>query len=245
MVFVPDEKLKRKMAKDGSVLKYMHSVAGAGLGLITAGIMLAAVGILLAVALMNVLELNKVLLIGLSLGVPGILLVAGGIFLQKRRMDRWMKTYVKKTGLTEEDIRLADEEFQQPGTVLLALEKGKDNNSRKKMGFITAHYIKFPGVAPYLFRLQDLAACFYTKKFLCQDGGYDYALVAYGMDETKAYLAINYNEKACLEIVEAVEAHNPLVITAHHFAYEGKEYDAVRGMKDVICLQKQVRENHN
>lgn len=245
MVFVPDEKMKKKMLKDGSVLKYMHSVAGAGLGLVAAGIMLVAIGVLLAVALMNVLEPDKVVIIGLGVAAPGVLLFVGGIFLQKRRMNRWMKTYVKKTGLTEEDIRLADEEFKQPGTVLLALEKGKDNNSRKKMGFITAHYVKFPGVAPYLFRLQDLVACFYTKKFLCQDGGYDFVLVAYGTDETKAYLATNYNEKACLEIVEAVEAHNPLVITAHHFAYEGKEYDGVRGMKDVIRLQKQVRENQN
>lgn len=241
MVFVPNEKLKQKMTKDGSVLKYMYSVAGAGLGLIAAGIMLAAIGVMLAAALMNVLELNKVLLIGLSVGIPGIVLVIAGIFLQKRRMNQWMKTYVKKTGLTEEDIRQADEEFQQPGTVLFAMEKGKDSNSRKKMGFITAHYIKFPGAAPCLFRLQDLAVCFYTKKFLCQDGGYDYALVAYALDETRAYLAINYNEKACLEIVETVEAHNPLVITAHHFTYEGKKYDAVRDMEDVIRLQKQVR----
>ena len=34
-------------------------------------------------------------------------------------------------------------------------------------------------------------------------------------------------EKASLEIVEAIEARNPMVITSHHFTYEGKTYDAV------------------
>lgn len=37
MVFEPDERLKQKMAKDGSVLQYMYSVAGAGKGLAAMG----------------------------------------------------------------------------------------------------------------------------------------------------------------------------------------------------------------
>ena len=37
MVFVPEEKLRQKMQIDGSVLKYMYSVAGVGLGLIAMG----------------------------------------------------------------------------------------------------------------------------------------------------------------------------------------------------------------
>ena len=48
MIFEPDERLKKKMAKNGSVLQFMYSVAGAGKGLITAGVMLIGIGALLA-----------------------------------------------------------------------------------------------------------------------------------------------------------------------------------------------------
>ena len=53
MVFEPESSLKRKMAKNGSVLQYMHSVAGAGKGLIAMGIMLIGIVAMLTAALFN------------------------------------------------------------------------------------------------------------------------------------------------------------------------------------------------
>ena len=94
------------------------------------------------------------------------------------------------------------------------MDKGKDTNSLKQMGFLTDNYIKFPSLGPCVFRLEDLVACFYTKKYLCQDGGYDSALIAYITD--------------------------PRVISDHFFSYEGKEYDAVKNPEEVIQLHKQV-----
>ena len=43
------------------------------------------------------------------------------------------------------------------------------------------------------------------------------------------------------EIVEAIEARNPMVITSHHFTYEGKTYDAVRDADEVVALHKRLR----
>ena len=59
MVFEPESSMKRKMAKNGSVLQYMHSVAGAGKGLIAMGIMLIGIGAMLTAALFNMKASSK------------------------------------------------------------------------------------------------------------------------------------------------------------------------------------------
>lgn len=240
MVFEPDEKLKQKMAKNGSVLQYMYSVAGAGKGLITMGAMLIGIAVLLAAALYNMMGAAGAIKLAVVIIVPGVLLVLLGSFMQKKREKAWMAAYKKETGLKEQELHQVDQEFRQPGTVLFALEKGKDSNSLKKMGFITANYIKFPGVRPCIFRMDSMVACLYTKKLLCRDGGYDRALIAYAMDEDGGYVYTSPPEKASLEIVRAVRERNPKIIADHHFVYEGKEYDAVGGIDEVIALHKRV-----
>ena len=242
MVFEPNEKIKKKMSKDGSVLKFMYSVAGAGKGLVAMGAMLVPIGILLGVALAGVMGTMQAIVVTAVCAIPGLLLIIGGMMLQNRRVSNWMKAYMKRSSLTEEDIRRLEQEFQQPGTLLFSVDKGKDTNSLKKMGIITNHYVKFPGIMPYIVRQEDLVAFFYTKKYQCDDGGYDKALVAYGTNSEYCYVAReNGSEKANLEIVQAIAARNPMVITDHHFAYEGKTYDAVRGIEDVIALHKRIR----
>jgi len=245
MVFEPNENLKRKMSMDGSVLKFMYSVAGAGLGLIAGGATLAVIGVMLSAALYPVLELKMSLIIGVVIVVPSLLLVLLGRMLQKRRMDNWSKAYAKKSGYPEEELQVIDQEFSRPGTLLLSFDKGKDKNSLKRMGFITAHYVKLPGVAPFIFRSDELAVCLYTKHFACQDGGELDAFLAYSLDGSREYIAHELKEKAAMEVVEAVASRNPLVITDHRFLYEGKEYDAVSGRKAVLDLCRSVREQQD
>lgn len=240
MVFEPNEKLKKKMEKNGSVLQYMYSVAGAGKGVIAVGGMLAGIGILLAAALSGTIGTEGAVKLAVVMIVPGILLILLGIFLQHKRERAWIAAYMKETGFKEQELHQIDEEFRQPGTVLLAFYKGKDTNSLKRMGFITANYIKLPAVKPFIYRLDDMVACFYTKKLLCRDGGYDDALIAYPLDAEQGFAITEPPEKASLEIVKAVKERNPKVITDHHFAYEGKEYDAAAEMDQVIELHKRV-----
>lgn len=240
MVFEPDEKLKRKMTKNGSVLQYMYSVSGAGKGLLAMGVMLIVIGIMLAAALFNIMGPQGALMLGGIMIIVGILLAVLGNSMQKKKERGWVEAYKKGSGLTEQDLYQIDREFQQPGTILLSMDKGKDTNSLKGMGFITAHYVKLPSLSPFVFRLEDMVACLYTKKFLCQDGGYDRALVAYTMDEDRAYLNRNPPEKVSLAIVKAIGERNPRIITDHFFTYEGKEYDAVRKPEEVVRLHQQV-----
>lgn len=242
MVFEPDARIKRKMSKDGSVLKFMYSVAGVGKGLVAMGAMLVPIGLLLGVALADLIGTLRAFVIIAVCAIPGLLLIIGGITLQNRRVGNWMKAYMKRSSVTEEDIHRLEQEFQQPGALLFSAVKGKDTNSLKKMGIITDHYVKFPGIMPYIVRQEDLVAFFYTKKYQCDDGGFDKALVAYGTNSEYCYVAREEgSEKANLEIVQAIASRNPMVITDHHFAYEGKEYDAVRGLEEVIALHKRIR----
>lgn len=240
MILEPSEKIRKKMAKDGSVLKYMYSVAGLGKGLVAGGLMLVFAGVLLAIMLLSTFEAPQAIRIGGVGVVPGLLLLIGGAYLQKRHDDGWLKAYARNTHLPEQDILRADAELKEPGVLFFASARGKDTNSLKKMGFITPHYVKFPGVHPSMARLEDLVACFYTKKFLCKDGGYDKAFVAYSRDKNMSFLTSDIKEKDAQEIVEMIASRNPAVITHHHFLYEGKEYDAAQGMDEVIALYNTV-----
>lgn len=242
MVFEPDEKMKKKMSKDGSVLKFMYSVAGLGKGLTAAGGMLAGIGVLLGVVFQMTLEMEmiQILMFAGAFVIPGILLVLGGVKLQKVREDKWLKKYEKNTGLPEAEILKADQEFREPGTILFSFEKQKDTNSLKKMGFITKHYIKMPGIGTSMARIEDMVACFYTNKFRCQDGGYDKAFMAYSNDKKMTFLNTSIKEKDAVEIVQVIVKRNPSIIHDHHFMYENKEYDAARDMDEVIALHNQV-----
>ena len=240
MVFEPQESLKRKMAKNGSVLQYMHSVAGAGKGLIVMGVMLIGIGVMLAAALFNIMGADRAIVMASFIVVPSILLIVLGVFMQKKRESAWVPSYMKNTDMKEKDLHQIDQEFKQPGTILLSLDNGKDANSLKRMGFVTANYVKLPGVKPSIFRLEDIVACLYTKKMLCADGGYEDALIAYPLHGDWVYCWTSPPEKASLEIVKAIGERNPRIITDHHFTYEGKEYDAVSGMDAVKELCKQV-----
>lgn len=240
MVFVPDDRTKQKMAKNGSVLQFMHSVAGAGKGLITMGAMLLVIGAMLAAALFGTMGAEGAGKLAAVIAVPSILLIVLGIFMQQKRAKEWVAAYEKRTSLKESDLHQIDKEFQDPKTVLFSLDKGKDTNSLKKMGFITTNYIKFPGVKPCIYRLDDVVACFYTKKLLCADGGYNRALIAYSVEGDWGFYWESPPEEASLEIVKVVGEHNPKIITDHHFVYEGREYDAANGVDDVIALHKRV-----
>lgn len=240
MVLVPDDKLKRKMSKNGSVLQFMYSATGVGKGLIAMGAMLVGISIMLAAALANTIGTASAIRMAAIITVPSILLIVLGSHMQKKKESGWIKAYMEQSKMGEQEVYQIDQEFRQPDTVLFSLDKGKDTNSLKRIGFITKNYIKFPGLSSCVFRLDDMVACFYTKKYLCQDGGYDRALVAYPLNGEYGFLQDSPPEKASLEIVKLVGERNPKIITEHHFAYEGKEYDAVRGLDEVIALHKQV-----
>lgn len=240
MIFEPDDKLKQKMSKNGSVLQYMYSVSGAGKGLFAMGVMLIGIGIILTALLFNTMEPQGAITFGAVIVVLGILSAGLGISMQKKKELGWAEAYRKTCGLSEQELHQIDQEFRQPGTVLLSMDKGKDTNSLKRMGFITANYVKFPSMDPCVFRLEDMVACLYTKKYLCQDGGYDRALVAYIADRDLGFLQRNPPEEASLDIVKAIAEHNPRIVTDHFFTYEGKDYDAVRKPEEVVELHKRL-----
>lgn len=240
MIVEVNENLRKKMKKDGSVLRYMQSGAGLGLGLLAGGLVLAAAGLLLTVLMIGALEPSRAVIVGMIFMAPGVLLLLLGFFLHKRRLDNYLKAYRENSGLTDEEILQAEAEFDQPGTVLLSLEKGKSMRL-KQAGFLTEHYVKFPGIYPNLFKVDELIACFFTKKFVTPDGGYNDALIAYSYRTVpEGCRVLTDAEKACQEIVELIASRNPRVIVGHHFSVEGKKYDAVRQIPEVAELHKNM-----
>ncbi|MCI8455016.1 MAG: hypothetical protein HFE84_10450 [Lachnospiraceae bacterium] len=241
MVFAPEERLKKRMQKDGSVLKYMYSTAGTGLRLAAGGLLLFFAGILLYIVLMSA-NGTMALMLGAVTAIPGGLMCVGGLILQNNQMSKWLDVWEEKTGLSRADILQADREFKQSGTVLLAFEKGMDSSSLKKMGFLTEHYLKMPGIAPYLYRMEDMVACFYTDQFVGEDGKDTCAFVAYSTDKTTPYIQISAKQEPSEEIVKTLERCNPMLITTHFFACEGRRFDAVKSFEEVIDLHNQILE---
>ena len=63
---------------------------------------------------------------------------------------------------------------------------------------------------------------------------------AYPLNGEWGFMQDSPPKKASLEIVKAIGERNPKIITDHHFMYEGVQYDAVRGLDQVIALHKRV-----
>ena len=116
MIFEPDDRLKQKMAKNGSVLQYMYSVSGAGKGVMALGIMLAVIGAALAAVLTNTMGTQGAVTFGAAMIIPGILLAVLGVFMQQKKERGWAQAYME-TGLTEQDLRRIEQEFKKPGTL--------------------------------------------------------------------------------------------------------------------------------
>ena len=75
MVFIPDNKLKQKMSKNGSVLQYMYSVSGAGKGLIAMGVMLIVIAAMLSAALFQTTGAAGVMKMAAAIIIPSVLLI--------------------------------------------------------------------------------------------------------------------------------------------------------------------------
>ncbi len=235
MVFIPDQELKQKMMKDGSVLKYMRTAGGAGIGLIAGSIVFFVTGALLALFLPP---------LGLLIAAPGILMLVPGVILRIRQLKNWKKDYMKKTGLTEQELANVEEEFMAPGTVMFAFNNSKKPGDLRTAGFVTEHYVRMPMAWINLFRLDEVVACFFVKG-MGSSLGFDRALVLY--DEKSApgegYIAKDSCDAKCgQEIVDAIVSRNPFIISAHRFIYEGRQYDALLGQPDVIALHNRLKQ---
>ena len=238
MRMIPNEAQKAKMRKDGSTLKYMYGAVGAGRGIAAGGVTLMVCGAALA-TLVSSAGAAQVLVMGGAVILPGSLLTLWGTAKQKKRDDGWVQAYMAGSGLSETEIRQAEAEFGEPESMLLGFA-GTGKQDLRKAGFLTAHYLKLPGAEPRIYRVQDLTACFFTEKFLCPDGGYAKAVLLYTRDPEEFAYFEDVTEKAAGDMIQAVAAANPSVITSPYFIYEDKEYDAVNQREEVVALHNRI-----
>ena len=116
MVLVPDDKLKRKMSKNGSVLQFMYSATGVGKGLIAMGAMLVGISIMLAAALANTIGTASAIRMAAIIIVPSILLIVLGSHMQKKKESGWIKAYMEQSKMGEQEVYQIDQEFRQKST---------------------------------------------------------------------------------------------------------------------------------
>ena len=233
-----DEKQKAAMQKDGSTLKYMYSVAGAGKGLAAGGWTLLVIGLALT-AMVSTAGVPQMLVMGAVTILPGVLLVLLGKWKQDQRDHGWVQAYAECSGISEADVPQADAEFLDSRTAVVGVWGG-DKNAKKKAGFVSPNYFKVPGIWPRLYRLQDVSACFFTDQFICEDGGYAKAVVIYGTSPERCTEIVDISEKRAAEIIGAVKAAAPSVITDRCFQYEGQTYDALEQREQVVALYNHV-----
>ena len=238
MRMIPNEAQKAKMKKDGSILKYLYGAAGIGKGIAAGGITLMVCGAALT-ALVIPAGMTQALVMAGAVILPGALLTIFGSAKQKKRDDNWVKAYMEASGLSEEEVLQAEAEFQAPGAILLGFY-GSSKKDLRQGGFLSAHYLKLPGISPMIYRVEDLVACFFSEKYLCQDGGYAKAALIYTKDPDKYSEYVDVSEKRCQDAIQAIAEANPSIITSPYFIYEDQKYDAAQQRQEVVALHNRV-----
>lgn len=171
---------------------------------------------------------------------PGILMTVIGIVLRKSRLKKAMEGYAKATGFTMDELHQFDQEFWSPNTILFSLV-GSVKANLKNCGIITEHYIKMPSAFAFIYRIEDMVACYFSKILPDEYSSYATGFIAYTSEENRAFEAsVTVKEKDAQEVVNLILSRNPSIFGAHHFMYDGKQYDAYLGRQEVIALHNRL-----
>ena len=236
-----DSKMKAKMTKDGSVLKYMCGFSAAGEGCLGGGAVLLFAGILLGF-FMSAADFGvpQSLVAGGIFAVPGLILVLLGLFLRTQGLKNYARRCQKKCGLTPEEMQIIDAEFTEPSTILFFNTSTSKSRAIRTGGFITTHYLKLPVHTLYIRKLKDIVAAFYSDKVPCLDGGYTSGLVVLSSRDKEPYILSGVPQKMCEEMAAAIIKWNPSVIGVNHFLYEDKEYNVLKKYDEVLALHERL-----
>lgn len=237
MIYRPDEKQKRKMQMDGSVLKYMDSAMGAGKGLTALGVCLLILGGLLAVAMRTIGTAQ--MMVGIAMAALGLILMLCGTTKQKKRMSQYLDHYAERSAVPREELSSVEAELQQPDAVFMAWNNGTSVNDIKNMGFVTKNYMMLPKTLR-IYHLKDIVICFQTNKFVVSDGGYGHVFFMGIAGEPEPRIVYDISEKQAADVIQAITEKNPMVITHRNFEYQGQTFDALKDLKAVMDLHQEI-----
>ncbi len=233
MRIILTEKMKKKVAKGGSVLKACRTRVGGAKGLMAGGITLVVSGVLTGLPFLMSGPGGLVLLC--FFGIPGLLCIISGAVLQVRKAAQYTKFYSEQTGYSESDILMADRELLMPQTAVFG-----NSASRKDIRcYITEHFlVSVTRLECYVRRLEDLRAAFYSEEIPGAEA-LESGMVFVSRQEIEGEPRINpytyrkcggdmngfLNRESCAEIAEELNKRAPHVITSQKVVRGGVPYD--------------------
>lgn len=237
-----DSKFLKVHTMEGSYLKHCRVRGGAGLALITIGIMLAVITVFFAVLLGVAIAfpMEKIILI-LSVAAAFIVIfVIPGMILHKKRAASYLDHYSKKTGYTPEQLMEFDKEVSSPDSVLVNPYELPGKLASNCSGVITAHWCRFAINYPEILRVADIAAIWFDPKPIIDRQQYSSALF---FIDSKGKLSWHASKEGpTKECIAEIAKRNPKTITAKNFAYGDQEYNAQAMPEEVAALYRSVCE---
>lgn len=229
MIASKDHKDYQNLLKKGkgSILKAIRSDKGGGKGLIAGGLVLLAVGLLL-------------FMFGglIFFGIPGLLLLAIGIPLKRKREASWMSYYQEQTGYSEGELLRIDRELASPSVSLVVTSGTTTGNCIAC--FFTEHYMVMNGVYPYVRRLEDFIAVAFSDS---TDIWSMASLTKQDKETRSVGLFTDTAKKAalCDEIMQELYRRNPSVLCGQVIACEGNRYILERDGAEILRLYQEGR----
>lgn len=236
------QSVQKMIRKHGSVLKAYRSRGGGPAGVMAAGIMLFAVGIIMMLLFFLTSGVNGLRIGGIFV-VLGLLLALLGLFLRRARGRDYLNFYQSETGYSAEEVQAADRELMGPGALVIA---GKTNRAKEEVMFmLTEHYFMsvWPNKGCYLVKLEDIVAVFHSCQIpfisMYLEGLYviskrDVAGKGEPNPLTNKQCGGYYNaimgeqqnaEAVCRGVVDEIAKRMPHVIRQQHIVVNGEKFD--------------------
>lgn len=239
MIASTEHKLYQSMIKKNkSILQSLRNVGGWGKGMIAGGIVL-----LIFTLPLTILGLigNAGVVFSILLSAPGILLVAFGILLNRKRATSWFSYYQEQTGYSEAELLQIDRELTDSSTTIVTCHAPNTVKDSYIACFFTEHYMVMNGMEPYVRRLEDIIAVAFSDStdiwHLVILSKLDKKAVEHGL-----YTETNKKVALCREIMQELCRRNPNVLCGQEIVCDGKVYILERDSAEILRLYQEGRE---
>lgn len=240
MIVTMDERLRKKITKDGSHLKYTRTIGGIGMGLIAVGMCLFVISVLTGSFLIHFFGL-KVLFFSMGIGLVfcGIFMIPG-ILLRKKKMNHYLNYYIKKSNYTEAQLQSFEQEFQNPAALFINPYSRLNNAAKMHCGILTEHWIKLPYMTPVIYsgiyRLVDIAAMWFEEKPYVNGNLLKPSMFV--IDSVGRTIHYAMKKDCATELIKEMAKRNRNLITVRRFSVDNQEYDAFKEPKKVAELYR-------
>ena len=239
MILQKGDQRRERFLKDGNVLRRMRDAGGAGKGCIAGGIVLLVFAVLLSAPCLIAGLGKAAVAVGGFFMAPGFFLVFLGRGMQTKKVTNYLTYYREATGFDEQELRKVEQEIMAPSMVMIGNvptenRQGASEKNPQISCMITDHYFVVPLLMgeSYIRRIEDMVLAAYSQE-IPGINGYQHGLIFLSKKDTDAYKNAFLAREACGEVIGALQARKPDLITSQRFEYGGRHFDAVTDGKEI------------